>query len=189
MKEKSSAPETVDPEAIQPVIRGPGKGPVRLIVNGQKYETYVEPRRTLLDALRKNLGLTGTKKVCDEGTCGACTVLLEGKPIYACMALAVECEGKAIETIEGLSGSGTLHPIQQAFIEQDAFQCGFCTPGQVLSVKALLDANPNPTLEEMKTALAGNLCRCGAYPKIFKAALRASELLRHVPCPGDTHER
>jgi xanthine dehydrogenase YagT iron-sulfur-binding subunit len=178
MKEGSLAPETDDPEILQPVIRGPGKVPVRLIVNGQEYETYVEPRRSLLDVLRKNLGLTGTKKVCDEGTCGACTVLLEGKPIYACMALAVECERKLIETIEGLSGQGTLHPIQQTFIEQDAFQCGFCTPGQILSVKALLDANPTPSLEQVKTALVGNLCRCGAYPKIFKAALRAAELLR-----------
>ena len=178
MKEEMITPETIDPENTQPVMRGPGKVLVRLIVNGQEYETYVEPRRTLLDALRKDLGFTGTKKVCDEGTCGACTVLLEGKPVYACMALAVECEGKTIETIEGISGSVKLHPIQQAFIEEDAFQCGFCTPGQILSVKALLDANPNPAIEKIKAALAGNLCRCGAYPKIFKAVSRASELLR-----------
>ncbi len=151
--------------------------PVRLTVNGKKYVLYVEPRRTLLDALRKDLGLTGTKKGCDEGTCGACTVLLDGKPIYACMALAIECGGKSIGTIEGLGENGKLHPVQQAFIEEDGLQCGFCTPGQVLSVKALLDMNPEPTVEEVRRALTGNLCRCGAYPKIVKAALRAAELL------------
>ncbi len=157
--------------------RGPSKTPITLIVNGEPREVLVEPRRTLLDALRKDLGLTGAKKACDEGTCGACTVLLDGRPIYACMALALECEGRAIETIEGLARNGKLHPIQQAFIEEDALQCGFCTPGQIMSVKALLDENPQPTLEDVKRALSGNLCRCGAYPKIFKAALRAAELL------------
>ncbi len=157
--------------------RGPGKTPITLIVNGETREVLVEPRRTLLDALRKDLGLTGAKKACDEGTCGACTVLLDGKPIYACMALALECEGRAIETIEGLARNGKLHPIQQAFIEEDALQCGFCTPGQIMSVKALLNENPKPTLEDVKRALSGNLCRCGAYPKIFKAALRAAKLL------------
>src|SRR3990172_10943153 len=120
--------------------RGPGKTPVSLKVNHGLHTIFVEPRRTLLDALRKDLGLIGTKKACDEGTCGACTVLLNGKPVYACMALAIECEGKSIVTIEGLEKNGKLHPIQQAFIEEDALQCGFCTPGQVLSVKALLDA-------------------------------------------------
>ena len=158
-------------------IAGPGKTPIKLIVNGEAHEVLVEPRRTLLDALRKDLGLTGTKKACDEGTCGACTVLVDGKPIYACMALALECDGRSIETIEGLAQDGKLHPIQQAFIEEDALQCGFCTPGQIMSVKALLDENPNPTLEDVKRALSGNLCRCGAYPKIFKAALRAAALL------------
>jgi aerobic-type carbon monoxide dehydrogenase small subunit (CoxS/CutS family) len=160
------------------VIRGPGRILIKLVVNGQEFEIYVEPRRTLLDALRKDLGLTGTKKTCDEGTCGACTVLLGGKPIYACMALAVECEGISIETIEGLEKGGHLHPIQQAFIEQDALQCGFCTPGQVMSVKALLEVNPHPTIAEIKHGLTGNLCRCGAYAKILKAALRAAELPR-----------
>ncbi len=150
---------------------------VKFTVNGADHIIYVEPRRTLLDALRKDLGLTGTKKGCDEGTCGACTVLLDGKPIYACMALAVECEERSIETIENLGKDGQLHPVQRAFIEQDALQCGFCTPGQIMSVKALLDANPNPSVEEVKWALAGNLCRCGAYPKIFKAALSAAKLL------------
>jgi aerobic-type carbon monoxide dehydrogenase small subunit (CoxS/CutS family) len=150
---------------------------MKLILNGQEREIYVEPRRTLLDALRKDLGLTGTKKGCDEGTCGACTVLLDGKPIYACMALAIECEGKSIETIENLERNGELHPIQQAFIEEDGLQCGYCTPGQVMSLKALLDVKRNPTAEEIRYALSGNLCRCGAYPKILKAALKAAKLM------------
>jgi aerobic-type carbon monoxide dehydrogenase small subunit (CoxS/CutS family) len=174
------ATKAVRPKRVKIPVRGPGKTPITLIVNGQAHELLVEPRRTLLDALRKDLGLTGAKKACDEGTCGACTVLLNGKPIYACMALAIECEGRAIETIEGLARDGKLHPIQQAFIEEDALQCGFCTPGQIMAVKALLDANPSPTLEDVKRALSGNLCRCGAYPKIFKAALRAAELLESL---------
>ena len=158
--------------------RGPEKTPLQLWVNGQEYELSVEPRRTLLDALRNDLGLTGTKKGCDEGTCGACTVLVDGQAILSCMALAIEYEGKSIETIENLEREGTLHPIQQAFIEEDGLQCGFCTPGQILSVKALLASNPHPTPEEVKRVMSGNLCRCGAYPKIIKSALRAAELLR-----------
>jgi xanthine dehydrogenase YagT iron-sulfur-binding subunit len=158
--------------------KGPGKVSIQLIVNGQTYKISVEPRRTLLDALRKDCGLTGTKKSCDEGTCGACTVLIDGKPIYACMALAIECGGRAIETIESMEREGQLHPIQQAFIEEDGFQCGFCTPGQIMSVKALLKMNPNPKAAEVRRALIGNLCRCGAYPKVIKATLRAAELLR-----------
>ena len=158
--------------------RGPGKTPVKLTVNGREQEVLVEPRRTLLDVLRKDLGLRGTKKGCDEGTCGACTVLVDGRPVYSCMALAIEYEGKSIETVEGLETEGKLHPIQQAFIEEDGFQCGFCTPGQVLAAKALLDKNSHPTLEQVKDAMAGNLCRCGAYPKILKATLHAAERLR-----------
>lgn len=156
---------------------GPGKTPVQLQVNDELYEISVEPRRTLLDALRKDLELTGTKKGCDEGTCGSCTVLLDGKTVYACLTLAIECERAEIETIESLSKDGKLHPIQRAFIEEDAFQCGFCTPGQVLSVKALLESNSHPTPEDVKRAVSGNLCRCGAYPKIFRAALKATEYL------------
>ncbi len=154
------------------------KSPVRLVVNGQSYKIYAEPRRTLLDALRKDLGFTGTKKGCDEGTCGACTVLMNGKPIYACLALAVECEGMAIETIEGLQKDATLHPVQEAFIEHDALQCGFCTPGQIMTAKALLDENPDPSADEVRKALTGNLCRCGTYPKILKAVLAAAGRLR-----------
>ncbi len=159
-------------------FRAPEKILITLKVNGQDKALYVEPRRTLLDALRKDLGLTGTKRGCDEGTCGACTVLVDGLAIYACMALAVEYEGRSIETIESLEKEGKLHPIQQAFIEEDGLQCGFCTPGQIMSVKALLGRNPHPTVEEIKHAMTGNLCRCGAYPKIFKAAQRAVALLR-----------
>jgi aerobic-type carbon monoxide dehydrogenase small subunit (CoxS/CutS family) len=155
----------------------PGKLPIHLTVNDKNYDLFAEPRRTLLETLRKDLGLAGTKRGCDEGTCGACTVLLDGKPVYACMALAVECEGKPIETIEGLEKNGQLHPIQQAFIEEDAFQCGFCTPGQVMAAKALLDVHTDPTIEEIRHGLAGNLCRCGAYPKIVKAVLRAARVL------------
>jgi aerobic-type carbon monoxide dehydrogenase small subunit (CoxS/CutS family) len=158
--------------------RGPGKTPLHLLVNGQEHELYVEPRRTLLDALRKDLGLMGTKKGCDEGTCGACTVLVDGRAVLSCMALAIEYEGKSIETIENLEREGRLHPIQQAFIEEDGLQCGFCTPGQIMAVKALLATHPQPTPEEVKRLMSGNLCRCGAYPKIIKSALRAAELLR-----------
>jgi aerobic-type carbon monoxide dehydrogenase small subunit (CoxS/CutS family) len=159
-------------------FRGPGKTLIKLMVNGRERTAYVEPRRTLLDVLRKDLELTGTKKGCDEGTCGACTVLVDGRAIYACMALAVEYEGRSIETIENLVKEDRLHPIQQAFIEEDGLQCGFCTPGQIMSVKALLDANPDPTPEEVKRSVSGNLCRCGAYPKILKAAARAATFLR-----------
>lgn len=157
------------------IFRGPEKAPIALRVNGQDFRINIEPRRTLLDALRKDLGLTGTKEGCDEGTCGTCTVLLDGRPIYACLTLAIECEGHEIETIEGISKDGKLHPIQEAFIEHDALQCGFCTPGQILSVKALLEQNPNPTEEEVKRAISGNLCRCGAYPNIIRATLAAAK--------------
>jgi xanthine dehydrogenase YagT iron-sulfur-binding subunit len=159
-------------------VRGPHKVPVRLFVNRQEYAVHLEPRRTLLDALRKDLGLTGAKKVCDEGTCGACTVIIDGKPVYSCLTLAIECEEKSIETIEALAPDGKLHALQQAFIEEDAYQCGFCTPGQIMSLKALLDENQSPTLDEVKRAVSGNLCRCGAYLRIFSAGLRAAAMLR-----------
>lgn len=159
-------------------IRGPGTTPITLRVNGELYEAAVEPRTTLLDVLRDQLCLTGTKKVCDNGECGGCTVLLNGQPVYSCLTLAIECEGSEVVTIEGLSREGKLHPIQQAFIDEDGYQCGFCTPGQVLSIKALLDKTPNPSLEEIKRAVSGNLCRCGAYPKIFRAARTAADYVR-----------
>jgi xanthine dehydrogenase YagT iron-sulfur-binding subunit len=145
---------------------------ISLRVNGVERALEVEPRRTLLDALRENLGLTGAKPGCEMGNCGACTVLLDAEAIYSCLALAVECQGRAITTIEGLTQGDALDPVQQAFIAHDALQCGFCTPGQVLAMKALLDRNPHPDDEEIDRAMSGNLCRCGAYPKI-RAAARA----------------
>src|SRR5690242_835151 len=150
---------------------------VTLRVNSVDYALSLEPRRTLLDALRYDLQLTGTKKVCDMGDCGACTVLLDGKAVYACLILAVDCEGREVTTIEGLahgndpsasSGQG-LHPVQRAFVEADAYQCGFCTPGQIMSITALLAEQQVPSEEEVRRAVSGNLCRCGAYQNIVRA--------------------
>ena len=153
---------------------GPGPADVELEVNGRPVGLRVPPHRTLLDALREDIGLTGTKKVCDEGTCGACTVLLDGRAIYSCMTLAHSCAGRQVETIEGLGRDGTLHPVQQAFIDHDAFQCGFCTPGQVMSLVGLLRENDAPTTEDVTRAVTGNLCRCGAYPNIVAAGMSAA---------------
>lgn len=163
-------------KVTDPDYRGPGRVRATLKVNDEIHEVFIEPRSTLLDVLRKDLGLKGAKKGCDQGTCGACTVLLNGSPVYSCLTLAVECEGQRIETIENLSKDGRLHPVQQAFIEKDAFQCGFCTPGQVLALKALLDGNPNPTVQEVRRAVSGNLCRCGAYSGIIQAGLTAAKI-------------
>ena len=142
---------------------------VQLFVNETQYDIDIEPRRTLLDALRVDLQLTGAKLGCGMGNCGACTVLVDGEAIYSCLALAVECAGKAIITIEGLSQGERLDPVQAAFVEHDALQCGYCTPGQVLAMKALLARNPHPTDEEIERGMSGNICRCGAYPKILAA--------------------
>src|SRR5215216_6379709 len=143
---------------------------VILRVNSTDYALILEPRRTLLDALREDLQLTGTKKVCDMGDCGACTVLVDGRAMYACLLLAIDCTDRAITTIEGLVKDGELDPIQQAFISHDAFQCGFCTPGQILSLHALFDNTPAPTRDQIQKAVSGNLCRCGAYQNILRAA-------------------
>ena len=150
---------------------------VTLRVNGGVHALAVEPRRTLLDALRHDLYLTGAKKVCDMGDCGACTVLVDGRAMYACLLLAVDCADREIATVEGLATGDQLDPVQQAFVEADAFQCGFCTPGQVMSVRALLNATPAPSEEEIRRAVSGNLCRCGAYQNIVKAGQRAAELV------------
>ncbi|GAB4124754.1 MAG: hypothetical protein Kow001_21470 [Acidobacteriota bacterium] len=155
-------------------ILGPDKVPVRLTINGKLYALQLEPRVTLLDALRDEIGLTGSKKVCDRGTCGACTVLLDGKPVYACSLLAVEVQGKQIVTVEGLGSPEQLHPVQRAFVDNDAQQCGFCTPGFVVAAKAFLDKNPNPSLEDIEKGLGGNLCRCGTYAGIRQAVLQAA---------------
>ena len=153
---------------------GPGAFPLTLKVNGQSKTVRVEPRVTLLDVLRDRIDLTGTKKICDRGECGGCTVLLDGRPVFACMLLAVDARGRAITTIEGIAPRGGLHPVQQAFIDKDALQCGFCTPGFVVASKALLDQNPRPSLEQVREALGGHLCRCGTYPRIFEAVLAAA---------------
>ena len=145
------------------------KKDITLKVNGDIYNLIVDTRMTLLEAIREKIGLTGTKDGCGVGECGTCTVLMDGKPIYSCLMLAVEAEGKEILTIEGLATPEGLHPIQKAFIKHGAVQCGFCTPGMILSAKALLDENPTPTKEEIREAISGNLCRCTGYQKIIEA--------------------
>jgi len=148
---------------------------INLKINGKTYELKVKPNILLLDLIRDEIGLTGTKRGCGTGECGACTVLMEGKPVNSCLVLAVEADGKNILTIEGLAENGKLHPLQEAFMEEGAVQCGFCTPGMLLSAKALLDANSNPKEEEIKKAIAGNLCRCTGYTKIIKAIISAAK--------------
>jgi aerobic-type carbon monoxide dehydrogenase small subunit (CoxS/CutS family) len=146
-----------------------------LRVNGEHVELDVEPRRTLLDALRADLGLTGAKKACDMGNCGACTVLLDGEAVYSCLVLALDCAGRAITTIEGLAAGGKLHKLQEAFIAADAFQCGFCTPGQLMALAALFNRVARPSDAQIMRALSGNLCRCGAYQHIVRAARLARD--------------
>lgn len=156
-------------------LYGPGKVPITLNVNGKKHSAEVEPRVTLLEALRHEFEITGAKRVCDRGSCGACTMIMDGKPVYACSLLAIEAQGKAITTVEGLMQGDKLHPIQQAFIDNDAQQCGFCTPGFVVACKAFLDKNPNPTPQDVKTGLGGNLCRCGTYVGVRAAVMQAAK--------------
>jgi len=151
------------------------KQKVKLIVNEQEYELFIEPHKTLLDVLRDDLGLTGTKRGCDSGQCGACTVLVDGEPILSCITLACEVDGRKIKTIEGVARDGELHPLQKAFLQYGAVQCGFCTPGMVLSGLALLENNPSPTIEEIKKGISGNLCRCTGYLKIIEAIQRAGK--------------
>jgi aerobic-type carbon monoxide dehydrogenase small subunit (CoxS/CutS family) len=151
---------------------------VTLNVNGFDHTLNIEPRHTLLDTLRHDLQLTGTKKVCDMGDCGACTVLLDGVAVYACLTLAVDCVERHVTTIEGLGHGDVLDPLQQAFIETDALQCGFCTPGQIMSLKGLLNANPAPSEADVRRAVSGNICRCGAYQHIVQAGLRAAGAAR-----------
>jgi carbon-monoxide dehydrogenase small subunit len=148
---------------------------IQLKVNGEYYDTIVDDRRTLLEVLRENLGLTGTKRGCDEGDCGACTVIMDREAVASCLVLAVEAEGKEITTIEGLAQNGKLHPIQEAFVKYGGLQCGFCTAGMIISAKALLDKNPNPTEDEIKMAIAGNLCRCTGYIGILDSIKAAAK--------------
>jgi carbon-monoxide dehydrogenase small subunit len=151
--------------------------PIKITVNKKPYELDVMPYRTLLEVIREDLGLTGTKEGCGDGECGACTVLMNGRSVNSCLVLAVEADGREIITIEGMADGEKLHPIQQAFIDEGGLQCGFCTPGMILSTKALLDANPNPTDEEIKRGIDGNFCRCTGYTKIFASIKTAARLM------------
>ncbi len=148
---------------------------ITLLINGERYEILVKTNETLLDVLREKLGLIGTKKGCDSGVCGACTVIIDGQPVLSCMTLAIRCQNRSIMTIEGLAQNGQLHPLQISAIEHDAVQCGFCSPGWLLSAKVLLDNNPYPTLDEVRIGIAGNLCRCTGYRKIEEAILAVGD--------------
>ena len=159
-------------------VLGPGATSITLRVNGKTQPLSLEPRVTLLDALRNNLDLTGAKRVCDRGVCGTCTVLMDGKPVYACSVLAIEAEGREITTIEGLMKNGKPHPVMTAFVDNDAQQCGFCTPGFVVACAGFLTKHPNPTEEEVKNGLGGNLCRCGTYIGVRAAALEAAKAMK-----------
>jgi carbon-monoxide dehydrogenase small subunit len=150
---------------------------IKIVVNNKSYELSVSSNKTLLELLREDMGLTGTKEGCGLGECGACTVIMDGQTVNSCLVLAVEANGKEITTIEGLADGDKLHPVQQAFVDEGGLQCGFCTPGMIMSSKALLDKNPNPTPEDIKRGIAGNLCRCTGYTKIFKSIENAAKMM------------
>jgi xanthine dehydrogenase YagT iron-sulfur-binding subunit len=157
-----------------PPVIGPGEVPVTLIVNGKRLELQIEPRVTLLDAIRNRADLTGNKRVCDRGTCGACTMIVDGRTVYSCSTLAIEVQGKQIRTVDGLAAAnGTMHPVQQAFCDTDGLMCGFCTPGFVVATVAVLEKYPNATREQISKGLDGNICRCGTFVRIMEAALKA----------------
>ena len=170
-------PDEAEAQTGPPVI-GPGDVPVRLNVNGRQIDLTIEPRVTLLDALRMRADQTGNKRGCDRGTCGACTMLVDGRPVYSCSTLAIEVQGKQIRTVDGLANGNTLHPVQQAFVDTDGLMCGFCTPGFVMATVALLERTPNPTLDQAKKGLDGNICRCGTFVRIMEAALKAKGVAR-----------
>ena len=161
-----------------PAVIGPGDVPVTLMVNGKRVDLRIEPRVTLLNALRNRADLTGNKRVCDRGACGACTMIVDGRTVYSCSTLAIEVQGKQIRTVDGLANGNTLHPVQQAFVDTDGLMCGFCTPGFVMATVALLERTPNPTLEQAKKGLDGNICRCGTFVRIMEAALKAKGVAR-----------
>src|SRR6185369_3066443 len=161
-----------------PRVLGPGDVPVSLMVNGKRLELKIEPRVTLLDAVRNRADLTGNKRVCDRGTCGACTMIVDGRTVYSCSTLAIEVQGKQIRTVDGLANGATLHPVQQAFCDVDALMCGFCTPGFIMATVALLERNPRPTEEQVNRGLDGNICRCGTFVRIKEAALTAKVVAR-----------
>jgi len=161
-------------EFVATTSRGPDAVPITLQVNGTSHVLQAEPRMTLAEALRGPLGLTGTKIACNRGACSACTVLLDGRPVCACMILAIDIGSRQVTTVEGLARHGTLHPVQEAFIRHDALQCGFCTPGMILSCAALLEHKPDPTADDVRAAIAGHYCRCGTYPHVVSATLDAA---------------
>ena len=160
--------DEVEAQSGPPAV-GPGDVPVRLNVNGRPVNLMIEPRTTLLDALRNRADLTGNKRGCDRGACGACTMILDGRAVYSCSTLAIECQGKQIRNVDGLSIGATLHPVQQAFCDKDALMCGFCTPGFIMASVALLEKTPNPTPDQIRKGLDGNICRCGTFSRIFEA--------------------
>ena len=167
--------EDEKPRPPGPLGLGPAAVALTLRVNGRALSVQAEPRETLLDVLREKADLTGAKKACDRGECGSCTVLMDGRAVYACMVLAFQARGREIRTVEGLAQGEELHPVQRAFLEHDGYQCGFCTPGQVMTTVALLEKNPSPTPEDARAGLCGNLCRCAAYNKILESALAAAK--------------
>jgi xanthine dehydrogenase YagT iron-sulfur-binding subunit len=160
-------------------VVGPGEVPVQLTVNGRRIDLRIEPRVTLLDALRNRADLVGNKRVCDRGTCGACTMIVDGRAVYSCSTLAIEVQGKQVRNVDGLaSANGTLHPVQQAFVDRDALMCGFCTPGFVMATVALLEKTRNPTEAQIRKGLDGNICRCGTFIRILEAANQAKGVVR-----------
>src|SRR3954468_125956 len=168
----------VEAQAGPPVV-GTGDVPMTLMVNGKRVDLRIAPRVTLLDAIRNRADLTGNKRVCDRGTCGACTMIVDGRTVYACSTLAIDVQGKAIRTVDGLAAAnGTMHPVQQAFCDADALMCGFCTPGFVVATVALLEKHPNATPEQMRKGLDGNICRCGTFVRIMEAANQAKGVMR-----------
>ena len=170
----TSVPLIVQEASAQDAAPSPPSTSIRLVVNGTEHRAEVEDRWTLVEVLRDHLGLTGTKIGCDRGECGACTVLLDGKPVYSCSQLAVWANGRTVQTVEGLAHNENLHPLQEAFIEHDGPQCGYCTSGQLMSAKALLDHNPHPTADEVRAAMTGNICRCSNYNRYVEAVLAAA---------------
>ena len=158
-------------------VLGPGDVPVTLTVNGKRLQLQIEPRVTLLDALRNRADLTGNKRVCDRGSCGACTMIVDGRTVYSCSTLAIDVQGKQVRTVDGLAQGDKLHPVQQAFCDVDALMCGFCTPGFVVATVALLEKYPNATVEQAKRELDGNICRCGTFVRVFEAAMKAKTMM------------
>jgi len=170
-----AGPKTLWAAGQEVPVQGPGKVPMDFTINGRNYKSNLEPRVTLLDAIRDEFDLTGAKRVCDRAECGACTVLMDKKPIYACSVLAIEAQGRQITTVESLMHEGKLHPVQQAFVDNDGSQCGFCTPGFVVACKAFLEKHPSPSLEDIRHGLSGNLCRCGTYHGIQLAIAQLAQ--------------